>query len=169
MPLRDKDGKTPGQRAYETFYAYHLPNTRAVPWESHTDEYRHAWEEAAFSVVHPAFDQTGHQMAQHIKIIRIGFGRPAVMYIDGTMFPFYTSEGYAVRPNRNELPTVHFAVVAEKIEVIDVAGLTPARPRKEADGQQNADHPEHDGEARGDERGEQEGRVGGDPGGAPAV
>jgi len=64
-------------------------------------------------------DPPPHRMARELKIVRTGPGKAASLYIDGELFPYFTSDGYGVHPRRNELPQVNFTMVAERVIVID--------------------------------------------------
>jgi hypothetical protein len=62
--------------------------------------------------------EKGWRMAKHIQVVRDP-GGAAKCYIDGEMFPFYTTNGFTVHSERKHAPEVTFTVVAEGVELRD--------------------------------------------------
>jgi hypothetical protein len=127
------DERTPGQRAFEAFC-----DARGGPvlsWLELSPKEQQNWTEAAYAVMMPGADGLArHRMAKEIRIERHGFGQLARLYIDGQLFPYYTSDGFGVHPRRGEMPQVDFTVVAEAVLVTDCSDA----PRKDKTDASNA-------------------------------
>lgn len=59
------------------------------------------------------------QMAQHIHITRTGIGGVFSIYIDQSMFPWYTVGGVRTTTAKGELPAIDITIPAEWITVDD--------------------------------------------------
>lgn len=66
---------------------------------------------------------TTHRMAKVLRVVKNGTG-PAVLEIDGALFPFFTVDGFTVHPQRAQLPSVSVTIVADRVEVVDDANGT---------------------------------------------
>ena len=60
-----------------------------------------------------------HKIAWELRIIRADVGSPARLYIDGELFPYGTSSGFTTNPRKNEMPSVSFEIVADRVIVED--------------------------------------------------
>jgi hypothetical protein len=72
-------------------------------------------------------------IAKELKIVRNGFG-PAELYIDGVLFPYATVDGFSHQATRREMPTVHVAIVAEKVAIVNDINA----PREDVDNDEDA-------------------------------
>lgn len=117
-------GKSWGQQAYESYYeslgGRGILGEELPDWYSLEPEAAARWEARRLAVPGP------HRMAREVRIVRDGIGKAARMYIDGELFPYYTSDGYGLHPKRAELPSVSFTLVAERVIVTDQVDATAA-------------------------------------------
>jgi hypothetical protein len=65
------------------------------------------------------------RMAKLIRVVRTRAGAASFMEIDGEVFPYFTADGFTVHPQRNQMPSVTFTVLANRVEVIDDARSHP--------------------------------------------
>lgn len=69
------------------------------------------------------------KLAKSLRVVRLP-GGPAVLYIDGVPFPYYTKDGFTIHSARKETPSVTLTIVAESVELADhfVHREAPASP-----------------------------------------